>query len=144
MKHIDYLKLVSTAKRSSYYARPSEEDDALKNLILFAGIASLALTFGLAVLISYFGIDLERRDVGRALAWTIVPGIYLMVISLFLSGARSIVLAAMAIPCWVVGFLLLAQMLRDGTGQWLMYMPPLGYNLLVAWAAFRQRVLSLG
>ena len=68
MKQIDYLKLVSTGKRSTYFARASEEDEALKNLILFAGTGSLGLTFLIALAVSRAGTELVANDVGRALA----------------------------------------------------------------------------
>ena len=66
VKQIDYLKLVSTGKRSSYYAKPTEADEALKNLILFAGTASLGLTFAMAVFVSWRGTELVATDVGQA------------------------------------------------------------------------------
>lgn len=141
MNQIDYLKLVSTGRRSSYYAKPSEQDEALRNLILFAGTASLGLTFAVAVLVSYAGTNLEARDVGTALAWTFLPGVYLSVISMFLGGARRAVLYAMAVPALALSVTLAALMIRGLPGHWLLYLPSLVFLTMICWATFRQASL---
>ena len=141
MKQIDYLKLVSTARRSSYMARPSEEDDALKNLILIAGTASLGLTFVIAVVVSLSGTELVAGDISLALAWTFLPGIYLSVLSMFLGGARRLVLYAMAVPSLALSISLGALMISGLPGHWLLYLPSLAYLAIVGWVAFRQASL---
>ena len=138
MKQIDYLKLVSTGKRSTYFARASEEDEALKNLILFAGTGSLGLTFAIAIAVSSAGTELVANDVGRALAWTLLPGIYLSVLSFFLGGARRLVLYAMAVPTLALSVTLAALMYRGVDGHWLIYLPPLAFLMIICWVTFRQ------
>ena len=64
LKQIDYLKLVATGRNSSYYARPSDADEALKGLVGYGAVFTLALTVGLAVLASYLGANLNEEIVG--------------------------------------------------------------------------------
>ncbi len=138
MKQIDYLKLVSTARRSSYFAHPTEEDEALKNLILIGGSTSLGLTFAAAILVSWLGASIEANHVGAALAWTILPAIYFSVVSMFLGGARRLVLYAMAVPALALSVTLAALMLRGLPGHWLIYLPPLAFLTVMSWVTFRQ------
>ncbi len=141
MRQIDYLKLVRTARRSSYMARPSEEDDALRNLILIAGTASLGLTFALAVAVSLAGTELLIDDIARALGWTFLPGVYLSVLSMFLGGARRVVLYSMAVPMLASSITLAALMLQGIDGHWLIYLPPLGFLTTICLVTFKQASL---
>lgn len=123
-------------------AHPSEEDESLKNLILFAGTASLGLTFVIAVAVSMLGTDLIAKDIGVALLCTFLPGIYLSVLSMFLGGARRLVLYAMGVPCFALSILLGALMIGGLPGHWLLYLPSLVFLTMVCWVAIRQASLD--
>ena len=91
MKQIDYLKLVASARKSIHYARPSDADDALTGLIGICFILSLVLTFGAAVLGSFFGELIDSEMLAWPLAATVLPGIAYMVCGFFIGGAQKLI-----------------------------------------------------
>ena len=111
------MKLIATGRSSSYFVKPTEQDEALRNFILFAGTGSLALTLLIAVLISFLGTVLDIDDVSFAVLASFVPFVYLLLASLFLADARRFILP-------------------------LIYVPSLLYTLLVARAAVRNSQAS--
>ena len=74
---IDYLKLITTGRKSIYYARPSDADDALTGMAGICFVLSLALIFVVAISASYFGKAMSGEMLGWPLAATILPGIAL-------------------------------------------------------------------
>ena len=137
MKQIDYLKLVATGRSSSFYAKPSEQDEALRNFILVVGVCALALTFGLAVLISYLGTRLELDDVSYAMLASFGPFVSLLLASFFLSGARDAILPLIYILCFIVFIIIMFVIAGLPEGHWPMYMPSLANVVLVGVAALR-------
>ena len=138
MKQIDYLKLVAIGRKSTHFARPSDADAALNGLVGFGAIISLGLTFGAAVLYSYFDVVLEMNDVGFALLATLLPAILLVVLGLFIGGAPVLVRLLMALICLAVILSLLLLALNGRLELVYLYVPAFIYALAVGFSATRQ------
>lgn len=138
MKQIDYLKLVATGRKSIYYARPSDADDALTGLIGYGFVFSLVLTFAAAFLASFLGNELDMDAVGWPLAATVLPAIAFFVCSIFIGGApRLIRVCVIAIGAsTVIALLYLA--ITGSLNVWYLYLPSFFYSLLVSIAATKQ------
>ena len=67
-----------------------------------------------------------------------MPGIYLSVLSIFLGGARRLVLYAMALPTLALSITLAALMVRGVDGHWTIYAPSLAFLTIICWVTFRQ------
>ena len=138
MKQIDYLKLVATGKKSVHYQRPSDADSALTGFIGFGLVISLALTFGLAVLVTYLGVSMDMDTVGLALLATFAPGAASLVACLFIGGAPTFVRYVIIAIGGVTVATLTALMIGGALYPWLLYVPGFLYSLLVSVGAFRQ------
>lgn len=138
MKQIDYLKLVATGRKSIYYARPSDADDALTGLIGYGFVFSLILTFAAAFLASYLGHELDMNAVGKPLAATVLPGIAYFVGSIFIGGAPRLVRACVIIVGAVTVVTLTYLVAIGAIGVWYLYLPSFLYSLFVSIGASKQ------
>ena len=138
MKQIDYLKLIATGRKSVHYARPSDADDALTGLVGLGFVIALALTWGIAILVSYLGQEMNAMMVAWPLAAIVFPGIAYFVCGLFIGGAPGLTRYGIILVGATVGIALLYLAVTTRLDGWYLFAPAFLYSLFVAVGATRQ------
>ena len=138
MKQIDYLKLVATGRKSIYYARPSDADDALTGLVGICFVISLALIFAIAVLASYLGEPMSADMLGWPLAATVLLGIAYFVCSIYISDTPKLTRYFMIVIGAGSVIFLAYTTTTGGLIGWYLFIPPFLFALLVSLAAVKQ------
>ena len=138
MKQIDYLKLVTTGRKSIHYARPSDADDALTGLAGICFVLSLALIFGVAILASYLGEPMDADMLGWPIAATVFPGILYFVCGIFMGGAPKLTRYCVLIVGTVAVLTLAAFAFIGLLEGWYLYLPPFLFSLIVSLGAIKQ------
>ena len=132
MTNFDFRGLQGTAKKSSYYARPSREDELLKGVVGYGAVASVLISFSLAVLMSYLGNVMSLDDVAWPIGGTVLAAIPLLVSSFFLGGAPTIGRVAMALVGSLTALVLVVFRRPDQTDTWYLFIPLFTYAGVVA------------
>lgn len=135
---IDYLKLIATGRKSIYYARPSDADDALTGLAGICFVLSLALIFVIAILASYFGKPMSSEMLGWPLAATILPGIAYFVCGIFIGGAPKLARYCMLLVGVTVLVTLSYLAFTGNLDGWYLSVPPFLFSLFVSIGVVKQ------
>jgi len=138
VKRIDYLRLITTGRKSGHYFRPSDTDGALTRFIGYGFVASLIFTFVAAVLASFLGNELDMIAVGKPLAATAILGIAFFVGCLFVGRAARLVRYYM-IAVSVFSMIALPMLAMAGSLEiWYVYVPTGLYSFLVGLSTAEQ------
>jgi hypothetical protein len=135
---IDYLKLITTGRKSIYYARPSDADDALTGMAGICFVLSLALIFVVAISASYFGKPMSGEVLGWPLAATILPGIAYFVCGMFIGGAPKLTRYCILLVSATVLVTLSYLAFTGNLNSWYLFIPPFLFSLLVSLGAVKQ------
>ena len=138
MKNADYRNLINTARTSSYFDKPTEQDEALKGLIAYGVIATLILTFVVAVIVSYFGAEIEGSDVGMALGVVMVMAIVLLVFTLAISNNPKTARGIIGASSLIITLIVAAHFISDSTDARLVFVPLFFYSSIISWVSFKQ------
>ena len=138
MEHNDPRRLVRTARTKSYFSRVSDDDEMIKGVVGYGAVISAASSFGIAVLISYLGTDLELNDVAKPIVIAVLFAAIILIATIPIDSAPGVLRGLLQGVSIITAIGVGAAVVFGGGGKWPLYVAPFVYLVTCAVVATRK------